>query len=545
MSKWCGRVGLPLALLLVAVSFSGCAFYQYRIWPNYDAGADTTVCGKSRPASRPSYVDVDLAATVDVARDLECQYESASRQHERTGPILATILTPLAAAIAGLAITGTTGAPIVALSLAGGSAFAYSGVVWSPQRERIYAEGKVAARCLLNVYVPFLLTADESKGLEDSVNSGPRDLLVLGQRLTDAAKEVRTAYGAMTIPSDLAQILADAEKLGGRLATLHAKVLELDAVLPSLATTLRGELTQIASEVNRALSKTELDISALKNSLISSFSAFTQPFSGAASATGDLLGKLGKAEQDAYAAKARLAPPGVLGGPDTKVDAVGKLLTAISDARQATVPVVKVLGRIADSPKYEGQKCVDVALANVKIEPLKLDGDTNPTVAPGSSTTLNITGGVRPYSVGLSGDASKALDEKLDESSTAYARLTISAKPGADTGSYGVMVTDHVKSSTLSVIVKVEPPKIEVAGPDRPVKPGDTVKLRVKGGKAPYTIAVKDDSKVFGDVASDTSDGVTTLNLPVRTDAKDGTYEITVSDANKLAAHFIKVEVKK
>jgi hypothetical protein len=95
------------------------------------------------------------------------------------------------------------------------------------------------------------------------------------------------------------------------------------------------------------------------------------------------------------------------------------------------------------------------------------------------------------------------------------------------------------------VIVRVEPPKIEVSVPATPVKPGETVKLTVKGGKLPYTISVKGDAKVFGAMTTTTTDGVTTLSLPVLADAKDGTYEITVSDANRLAARPVTVQVKK
>src|SRR5690349_8080357 len=155
--------GLRLAILCVVAlqGLSGCAFYQFRVWPDYGLLSRSVSATGSASEQQWAAANASLSESLAVGEDLEGKYERYARTHERTIPVLATILIPITATVAGLAITGTTGAPVTALSLAGGSSFAYGTVLSSTQRERIYAQAKTATRCLINVYHPLLVGKDE------------------------------------------------------------------------------------------------------------------------------------------------------------------------------------------------------------------------------------------------------------------------------------------------------------------------------------------------------------------------------------------------
>src|SRR2546428_304945 len=105
-------VRLAAMICLTAWLTGGCAFYQFRVWPNESVlrsdPEHSLLPPEAAPATayRRDWLDGarSLVQALEMARALDRQYQSYSRTHERTGPILLTILTPLAATIAGLAI---------------------------------------------------------------------------------------------------------------------------------------------------------------------------------------------------------------------------------------------------------------------------------------------------------------------------------------------------------------------------------------------------------------------------------------------------------
>jgi len=237
--------------------------------------------------------------------------------------MLATMLIPITATVAGLAITGTTGAPVAALSLAGGSAFAYGSALSSKERERIYAQGKTATRCLINTYRPVIVGKDEYVKFRDVLDQ---------QKIPAARGELRKALDAYKKNLEPnADLVSASEALYTSLADVHAKGLQADTLFRSGGYVLVKQLTQLSGEVNRALERTELDLAALKASLIKSFAAdvVVTGASGAATSFNRF--------RDDFSRSQPTREPVEAGTP------LGDLVAAVTAAVEVAAPVQNVL----------------------------------------------------------------------------------------------------------------------------------------------------------------------------------------------------------
>jgi hypothetical protein len=428
---------LRVTLLCVVAlqGLPGCAFYQFRVWPDYGLLSKPVAVSGNVPEQQWASANASLSEALAVGEDLEAKYESHARTHERTVPVLASVLIPITAAVAGLAITGTTGAPVAALSLAGGSAFAYGSALSSRERERIYAQGKLAARCLINTYRPVMVGKDEYLKFREALDQ---------QKIPVARGQLRRAIDAYRKTADAnADLLEASEALFKSLADVHAKGLQADTFFRSGGYVLVKQLTQLAGEVNRALERTELDLAALKASLIASFASDLVPTGASKAAAG--------------ISKAGLTAMRVERGPTERTPTPLDLLNdAVAEALAAAAPVQGVLLRLGDNPVQDTRECVDKAVAAVQVEPLKLSGEPAPAIAPGQAAEIVISGGVRPYTVTPVGTASKHLATTVDDSQTAFARLTIKAADDAPPGTYALEVTDKTSSSTRAISVTVK-----------------------------------------------------------------------------------------
>jgi hypothetical protein len=434
--------GLRLTILCVVAlqGLSGCAFYQFRVWPDYGLLSRSVSAAGNASEQQWASASASLGESLAVGEDLEGQYERYARTHERTVPVLATILIPVTATIAGLAITGTTGAPVVALSLAGASAFAFGNALSSRERERIYAQGKTATRCLVNAYRPVMAGQAEYVAFRRTLDEQriPLARAVLRKAIDDYKREVPAPAGA--------DVVTAAEALYTSLADVHAKGLQADSFFRAGGHVLLKQLTQLANEINRALERTELDLAALKASLIASF-ASDVAITGATNAA-SAIGKY----RDAFARNAR--PRGAEEATETPLD---RLRAAVEAAVAAATPVQHILVRLGDNPLQDARECVDKAVASIQVEPLKLAGDVAPTLGPGQVADVIITGGVRPYAVTPVGAAATQLATTIDDSQTAFARLKIAAAADAPPGTYSVEITDKTGSSTRAVSVTIKP----------------------------------------------------------------------------------------
>jgi uncharacterized protein YjdB len=143
----------------------------------------------------------------------------------------------------------------------------------------------------------------------------------------------------------------------------------------------------------------------------------------------------------------------------------------------------------------------------------------------GKTVDVTISKGVTPYTA-ESGD-SKIATVKVDETNKSLVKIT-----GVKEGSTTITVKDREKTSG-QILVKV----VKGMTLDKPaveVETGKTTEVKVDGGKAPYTIASKDNAIATAEVKDNkiTVKGV-----------KAGKTEITVTDKDKKTA-VISVTVK-
>jgi predicted small secreted protein len=118
---------IAVLLLPVVVVTSGCSTLQHFGHPTIEAGRPDRT--KEVPPD-----DFSLGAVLLWADGVRTDLEKHADGESGIPRWLGVALIPLAAAIAGLGITGTTGAPIVALALSGGTAVGVGGWLYSSQR---------------------------------------------------------------------------------------------------------------------------------------------------------------------------------------------------------------------------------------------------------------------------------------------------------------------------------------------------------------------------------------------------------------------------
>jgi len=520
---------LRLAMLGVVAfqGLAGCALYQFRVWPDYTLLSRAVVPSGTAPEQQWVSANASLSEALAVGEALESKYESYGRTHERTVPALATILIPITATVAGLAITGTTGAPVAALSLAGGSAFVYGMALSSRERERIYAQGKTATCCLVNTYRPVRMDQADYVAFRRVLDT---------ETIPLARAELRKAIDEFKrdVPAQAtSDVVIAAEALHDGLADVHAKGLQADTLFRSGGHALVKQLTQLANEVNRALERTELDLAALKASLMSSFASDIVVTGASNAATG--INKY----RDAFAKIARAKPP-----EERASTPLDRLQEAVEAAVKAAAAVQSVLLRLGDNPLQDARECVDRAVAAVQLEPLKLTGDVTPTLIPGQTVEVTITGGVRPYTITPVGVAAKQLKTTLDDSQTAFARLKITPEAGAAPGTYSLELTDKTSSSTRVVSVTIKPAAaLTVKAEPATVKQGGTLTLTISGGTPPFIAATIDSASPFSELKGDDKDPAKLVGK-IKADAAVADYTVQVKSAEPLHGQ-VKFKVEK
>jgi hypothetical protein len=611
MRRYCVR-GIVPGLIAMWLT-SGCAFYQYRVWPNYDLlkAPDGTaeskskderkqVCtpvtgepGTGQKASRET-VPVLLAAAeqqntppvplvplkpkkseydedwkysynslcraLNMAGDLEGQYKSWGRTHERTLPIVLTALVPIAATIAGLGATGTAGAPVAALALTGGAVSAYGIGLSNAVREHIYAQGKVATRCLIDLYQPMLPGEMQYVKFRDIVDTDKLavDKANLDKAIGTVQEKIVKLMSAEPQNSALVpamELVDSARELSDSLKNLNTVSLRTEEFLRDPSRSLRQQIGELVKQINLALEETELDSGTLKTNLLAAISSTDlSNLAGAKSAANNAAAKAPPTNQKAGGMQNLLQQMGadVKRTPATPLDelnmAVDGLSNAVRTTQQDVLVVQAVVSGVGDNPNLRAKSCIDAQLAAAQTQPLKLDPSTVPTLSPGQQTTIYISGGTKPYSVKLLPGADKALGQSVKDVVPTQSELILTVQPDAKPATYALEITDGVQSSTRAVAVTVAPAiSVTMVPPSATdgVKPGEKVTFIVRGGKGDYDVQTINAEKFFKvESPQQSGDGVTLVGITVDSGAKPGKYMVQIQDKNKVSAAMIMLTVK-
>jgi hypothetical protein len=333
--------------------------------------------------------------------------------------------------------------------------------------------------------------------------------------------------GEPTIEEDA--IIKGATEMANSLGELERKAGQADFLFKQAGNKLREQLGKVVATINKGLEKTELDMSALRTALISSFSKMDVNVTGAGLSSQKMTSARVSTSRSFLARKEQEATE------EKKSNLFIELQKATEKAAADAAPVQVVLSMVGDNPVHSAKACIDAAIAAIAIEPLKLSGDLNPTLKSGNNATVIITGGIRPYLVTLRGQAAKSLQCDVDDSETSYARLTITAREDASPGSSIVEITDHTNSSTRDVIVTVERAamNVKLETPSVGVKGGENVKLSITGGQPPYT-AIDFDKYQFDPPLPIEKPG--RMEVKVKETASPGDFKITIRDSEKAAS---------
>jgi hypothetical protein len=320
----------------------------------------------------------------------------------------------------------------------------------------------------------------------------------------------------------------------------------------------------LVKQINLALEKTELDSSTLKSNIITAISSTDlSGLAGAKTTANSTSNKAAEANKGSKAAinsanvqKNLVQPQGVQPQGVQTPSPLDDLLTslqeldlAIDETQRLANALEAVVDGVGDNPNQQAKSCVDSAITAAQTLPLKLDGDTAPSLVAGDHADVFITGGVKPYTVNLLGDAQKTLSQKILDPQPNLSTLRLTALDGAKPGSYVVEITDHTNSSTRAVPVTVHAaPEITVTTDQKSVRPKDTLVLHVKGGKSPYAVQTIDNPSPFSPAKEIKQNNETEsiLSEYVAENAASGDYTIQVKDdTGRTSKPFtVKIETK-
>src|SRR5437667_1419757 len=138
-------------LLLASMTVVGCATINPRIPYTDSTTKKECVAGDWK----------SVTGSLECAAVVRNQMDSYARREADIPRGIGAIVIPLAAAIAGLAITGTTGAPVMALTLAGVTTMGMGYLVSSPARRHAFSVGAKATQCVITTTRPLKLKDDK------------------------------------------------------------------------------------------------------------------------------------------------------------------------------------------------------------------------------------------------------------------------------------------------------------------------------------------------------------------------------------------------
>jgi hypothetical protein len=548
-------------VLLMAGAAVGCSAGRAKWLPSHDPAA---------PYAETPESCVGGTTEIEKARQRACQMQAAYADAMGRAQVLSNKinlgLLGLGAATAGLAMTGTTGVPLIALALAGATGFTGNGL-FVPGRAyaEVFEVGANASACVRSLADAYVTAAGKTGGLQlamkalgDARDSLERDIAALNSALAKASSNERTApywLSAKQVADEAAEIVTGA---GTVISSASEQIRGINVMAPS---ELNRALTTIRVAIKKAALSASPDTTAVQNAA-RAFQADVP-----AAYTGLLASRIGKAEkslaesesakaanaQRRRAANARRAPFVGQNNEDPIAAAADKVKATL-DAVRTAMAGVRTASTDAAVPNAQArlQECITKAQnapqqRHVQVTP----ADVN--VKAGDTTHVAVSGGAGPYRTDLIGADPAKTDIKLSmgnvDPSTKVADLTITV--GADvSGQYTILVSDAGSvlqtPNRIHLTVTAAPkdaPALTAKPKDRTdntVAPGGTIALTVSGGKSPYTsngvskmpsvTGVAPDSMTVAPSAGSALTG-DTINVTAKADAPPGTYTVSVFDS--------------
>lgn len=519
---------VALVLALAVPSLPACSTIAHLGRPTIDLERPDTT--KATPPD-----DFSLGAALLWAEAKQQELEKHADAEAAIPRWLGIALIPLGAAVAGLGIAGTTGAPVVALSLAGGTAAGVGGWLYSSQRQRAYEEGARGIECVIDVMRPLhvppelLARFEQTAGLAPPARGRPRgaevagggtppaNLAALRIELQEALSAVRDMLPTADALKDEAEAaIAYGEGLLAQLTVVSQRAREARARIHEAPRELYSTVRRTIGLVNAVVRSTAPDMEALRRQL-----ALNEQRILESRLTGPGYRRLLESAPKDKTARTESVNPAreaIL-----QVYRVGARLDAVY------TPVVELLDRVAATAAPE--TCLQDARTSIRAEPLAVTPTTR-ELKPGESVGLTITGGEPGYTVEPIGTAKQAFRVGAIEGAGTSRHVVVTVTAQATSHTYALEVRDS-RSGRVPVYVTVQAAEARgarvVGAAERAVKTGrgNAVAFRIEGGTAPYQAQGSD--AVTASIAEAGGTAIVSATLTDR--AKGGqTHSIVVRD---------------
>lgn len=251
-----GQITSTVVFVMLSFSVYGCALFVPYVKP-------------SEPRPEPSATKpVALWQAIKYADSTKAAYQSALRQYGAIPGAVAVPIIGMSAAALGLGITGTSGAAITALGLAGASSLGAATWYQNKPREGVYIAGYNAVTCLVESTKSVQLPSVVEEHLQLALFGDPKALQPL-QRLgllalrAKLAAQIRVVEASRTEVSNADQVLGEANKIYQDSDAITQAGLKLAINMSSVGQDLVGRVDEVIGLVNDALRQTEPNIQAL------------------------------------------------------------------------------------------------------------------------------------------------------------------------------------------------------------------------------------------------------------------------------------------
>jgi putative peptidoglycan binding protein len=550
------RKGLALGLALVTLS--GCATAARWHDPVAPYAEKPEDCAKQMQGRPPT--ELELAR--QRACEMHAAYTAAMGGAQSLSDKINLGLLGLGAATAGLAMTGTTGVPLIAMALAGATGFTANDLFVPAKAHReIFAVGAEASDCvrrLANEYV-------QAAGQLPNLKAAKERLTTAKRKLADAVGELENVLEDRVGEAEQAtSAWKAAKKLAGSAKTV---VSEADKSLPAVDDQVRGLEVTAAGELNRTLTSVRVAIkrAALTASpTVAEVQSAIRAFSADVPAAYTNLTNLAKAQSDVKASKdateanrasRQLGRKAVSEAKEKEIEEKTKIVQARLDEVATERSALADVSAKAAVP--DAQARLEACLAKAQTAPVRRPIQVgSPTLAGKAGETLHtvVSGGVGPYTIALVNADPVKTDIQLPQgaikpdANTKIAEIVIVLGAKAVAGSYTVQIIDTgggelAKAASINLTViptaadekkeeKADKP-LSVTTPNKTVNVNKTITFTISGGTPPYTVG---EISGPGESANFTIEPETGTNV-----GETNTVKVTPAESATLGEYTLKI----
>ncbi len=457
----------PLPLALAASMLAGCAVNPVVTW--------------QRPSTEQTLVKRGMGYAFAYADNARDGYKAELVAQLKSSADLSNALIGGGALIAALAFGKAHRDAIVGPSLLAGTAYAIGNQNLNRARQLLLQAGIEGFNCAKRAVLPFSLTADESDRLDIGLASLARALV-----------NARKAMG--TVKVELDKVPAELTSTQGKEATAAVEEAKL-AITAAEATdsagrSLAGAARRAGDELVLAIDRIDAAVIRATLEALPDLSAVPKVIAGLAGMAGQFAPGagveqvLGDALSKSITAGAKAASEVVNGTPNS-ASLGSPLVLATRALHEATQALAIAAGAVNShlngrSTVFDATAFKDCGVAIV-VTPLVVNPTSmNFTLGAAHRRTLDISGGVAPYSVEIDGSQVKGVTLRPIIRNNTNTDISVAAD--ADAGSTTLRITDS--SSPVRVLPLIVTTVAPAAAASAPAKPATTVAAAGNPGAA-------------------------------------------------------------